>query len=755
MSAEEEAFTPPSVSPQFENEEIRPSGGGGFPPILETEYDNSLTSLPYNPNDQNWASYVCQRGVFLGDDPPKWAWTQILEPQAQFERDIIGLSGTAVLPQLSSDDIPFTHPFGFDWEFYIVPDPQYIELLAPTNTGRKPGTSDVSDDDYQKATDYARDQLHLFAPKGVFGVETDQDLIPPGYRVQDRDRVVVFGRWIIDCEHDDYHSEIHPPLLIASARQVQPTRPTADPGSRAATLSKVVMRPYLVGQNFVTNGQVGGALRSHLINEVLKVLCPGWPFAALFGLCSLKVEAHPQIMPKPFAGIGLLSYLVRPPGPRPEDPSFGPPYVPLVSFHFTKRGRRRDPTGQEPTGVEIQVMKADDETVRVLIALNSDLYEAPPHPDPKPVDVTPDDLRKSGKSGQEAADIYEEVINYSIAGIATGLINPEAPLILRSGIRTDRYDPPLAASPHDNENTQWLVPINHLPNPTPVSIDNDQPFPLYGWLKVEWGPSPRLVTIGGDPLGARQFNLLAIQVPEFKTVEGNYFIISEGLTGHLDVTWSVETIGSPGDIGIPGRPSPPQVVLPSDDVIQPAPYQLDAHILFDVSQFSELGIRRLTKVITASVLDDLGRITNTPVIGRTAVIFELNVIPRIVTIHGDLLGFLDETITRSELPEVKTLEADYFITTEGLTGPLDITWHVQGPHIIGDPVHNTIVPSADGLRAHIVFDIHYIATENVRVLTEAISVDVVDDLSRINHIPAQDRRTLTLRVTVTRDPSPP
>jgi hypothetical protein len=125
------------------------------------------------------------------------------------------------------------------------------------------------------------------------------------------------------------------------------------------------------------------------------------------------------------------------------------------------------------------------------------------------------------------------------------------------------------------------------------------------------------------------------------------------------------------------------------------------------------------------------------------------------TIHGDLLGFLDETITRSELAEVKTLEADYFITTEGLTWPLDITWRVQGPHIIGDPVRNTIVPSADRSRAHIVFDIHYIATENVRVLTEAITVDVVDDLSRINHIPVQDRRTLTLRVTVTRDPSPP
>jgi hypothetical protein len=196
-------------------------------------------------------------------------------------------------------------------------------------------------------------------------------------------------------------------------------------------------------------------------------------------------------------------------------------------------------------------------------------------------------------------------------------------------------------------------------------------------------------------------------------------------------------------------------VLPSDDLIQPAPYQTDTHIVFDVSQFSKLGMRRLTKVITASVLDDLGRITNTPVIGRAVIIFELNVIPRIVTIHGDRLGSLDETITRSELPAFKTLEADYFITTEGLTGPLDITWRVQGPHIIGDPVQNTIVPSADGLRAHIVFDVHYVATESVRVLIEEISVDVVDDLSRINNIPVQDRRTLTLRVTITRDPSPP
>ena len=72
---------------------------------------------------------------------------------------------------------PFTHPFGFDWEFFVVPDPQYESLLAPSNTG-KSSNGVVTDPEYCDATTHAHDTLGLQAPKGVLGVETDQGLVP-------------------------------------------------------------------------------------------------------------------------------------------------------------------------------------------------------------------------------------------------------------------------------------------------------------------------------------------------------------------------------------------------------------------------------------------------------------------------------------------------------------------------------------------------------------------------------------------------
>jgi hypothetical protein len=61
---------------------------------------------------------------------------------------------------------------------------------------------------------------------GTLGMEIDHDLIPESYLPRDGDRVAVFGRWIVDCGHGDndqgvsgFHTEIHPPLLVASGRQ--------------------------------------------------------------------------------------------------------------------------------------------------------------------------------------------------------------------------------------------------------------------------------------------------------------------------------------------------------------------------------------------------------------------------------------------------------------------------------------------------------------------------------------------------------
>src|SRR5438552_3555096 len=36
---------------------------------------------------------------------------------------------------------------------------------------------------------------------------------------QDGDRTAVYGHWIIDCGHPDFHSEVHPPSFMSFAHQ--------------------------------------------------------------------------------------------------------------------------------------------------------------------------------------------------------------------------------------------------------------------------------------------------------------------------------------------------------------------------------------------------------------------------------------------------------------------------------------------------------------------------------------------------------
>jgi hypothetical protein len=405
----------------------------------------------------------------------------ILDTRNEFDADIVGLSGTAILPSISTKDIPFSHPFGFDWEFFVAPDPQYTNLLAPSNTGRDPATNVPLPEggEFDNATQHAI-SLGLSVPRGVLGVETDQDLVPPLFRAQDGDRVAVFGRWIVDAGHSDFHSEIHPPLLLASARGVpkvgDPDNPPPDAPPFDATTCRIIGRPYLVSQEFGD-----GALREHLFKEATKVLCPGFPVSAFLGNCSLHVEAHPRFMPKPFSGIHLINIAVSPPQPRrsPNDKL-------IVSFHFTVR-----------TGVAVQVIGpgtifSGTDAVGVIISMNDVGYTGPPLPTRQVINLSMDDL---GKANPEARQAYEEGIITAAGAAITGLTNPAAAALLAQGVTTDRYSAPVAASPRDSELT--ITPATDIAGPTPFSVDDGQPFPVYGFITVEWNRDPT-IAIGGN-----------------------------------------------------------------------------------------------------------------------------------------------------------------------------------------------------------------------------------------------------------------
>lgn len=99
-----------------------------------------------------------------------------------------------------------------------------MSLLAP-------GNLDKTDGDWQSANSEAKD-LGISAP-GFIELEIDRGLLPSLYRPRKGDRVAICGRWIVDCGHDIFSTEIHPPLVLATARA------TSDDSASVAFIGRV------------------------------------------------------------------------------------------------------------------------------------------------------------------------------------------------------------------------------------------------------------------------------------------------------------------------------------------------------------------------------------------------------------------------------------------------------------------------------------------------------------------------------------
>ena len=461
--------------------EVRDHTGMGTPAtILEMTYQNP----PFDTSKQTWPHWAYQvvggkamfpdfwdtniipgTRIFSSPDYSKNEWTQILAPDEDYDLDVVGASGRAILimpnphptgdsdkfvadmgkieraegpPQdsprgMSGADVPFTHPFGTDWEFYVIPDAPYRSLAAP------PAPPPNTHPEYAASVAEAKRLFNLDVVN-TLGVEIENRLVPGPYRVQTGDRVVVFGRWIVDTGHPDFHTEIHPPLLLATARAT----------SDQETTATVIGRPFLVSQRWA--GGPGGVaslgMIDHLLEEADKV-----------PLNSTRAEAHPTILPKPFTGVHAMTYTVRPPSGRnsPADRL-------IATFHFTVR-----------SGVAVQVMNAGD-AVNVVIAMNGNTVTRGPLPTKHDLVIDREALKKMDS---RAGDLYlGKEIESGVTSLGVGAA------LLARGVLTDRYDPPLAHSVHDTEFVR--VPVNTLAGNTPFSVDDGQPFPIYGTLTLRW-----------------------------------------------------------------------------------------------------------------------------------------------------------------------------------------------------------------------------------------------------------------------------
>jgi hypothetical protein len=429
-----------------------PAPTGGPPAsILQTTYQN----VPYPPaeSDPNWAANISHGSTIGITSPPPWEWVSVYDPRFEKEGSLnnpmVGLTGWVVNPSISGSDVWFVHPWDRDFEFYIVPDPQYQSLLAPSNTGVTPGTGAIDSDVHDANT--TAHSIGLTAPRGVLGVETDQRLLPASFRnlFQNGIRIAAFGRWIVDCGHDDFHTEIHPPLLLAVAT-VGPAPAGAQSASEMTSV-RIMSRPYTVSQKFDE-----GNFIDHLLAEVVKVE------TSFFGIpLSTRVEAHPTVFTTPYDGRPYIKLLVQPPPPKHGGPIAVARRL-KVSYHFTHR-----------TGVAVQLFNAGNGTVGIIIVLG-DLNPAalpPKH------DLT--------VQWSELGDKYGFVVDaLQVVDILT--LNIAAAFFLNRGILTDLYDAPSASSPVDNQNVATAVDIDHIQPAAGLSEDDKQPFPIYGFVNVWW-----------------------------------------------------------------------------------------------------------------------------------------------------------------------------------------------------------------------------------------------------------------------------
>jgi hypothetical protein len=420
--------------------------------ILQIQYQNPDLSLTNTPD---WAS--TSGGNTFPTDVDR-EWQQVFAPAEDYDDNVVGCAGWVIAPDDSDADLPFSHPFGFDWEFSVAVDDDangYTSLLSPGSGVDHEG--DPSQDVFALAA-----SLGLF-PSGLLGLESESGLVPRSFRAQVNhgDRVAAFGRWILDTGHDFggyYRTEIHPPLLLATA-SVQSV-----PGALAFTRALFTSRPYLSSQLFTQNpadayydaAADDGTFFDHLEREIKRVL----------EAKSRRVEAHLKIKSLPFRGTHTFTILVRPP---PAPPS-GPQQL-VVSFGFTVR-----------TGCTVAVAAASNDTVAVSVTLDDTIYAPARLPQRSAVTYSRERLSELDSSlGYQILEID------ALAGVLPAVLGPAyVEYVLHRGVLTDGYAAATEVDVRNADNAVLNALAADIPTGAGVVVDNDQPYPMYGWLEARW-----------------------------------------------------------------------------------------------------------------------------------------------------------------------------------------------------------------------------------------------------------------------------
>jgi hypothetical protein len=385
-------------------------------------------------SNPGWAGDVCGGKTALTPGGARYEWTPVIPGYGQYG-SVEPASGWALADHPSDTDVPFTHPFGkVDFDYLLLPDALFNGLLAPSNA------TDGDKEHVEARADAASRNLTVGAG-GLLAVEQEVGLIPEEYRPKTGDRVTVFGRWIIDCGHDNWETEIHPPLLTVVAHP--------DAGKQLTRVT-LIANPYLVDQEFSHGG-----IMDQLATELALVASP-LPFIPF----NDQVKAQPSILP-PSHGMVVFSFKIRPPAPSPS-----PNQLLYLRMHLTAR-----------PGVVVQPFWVDDETVGV-VGLFTDSLTMPPVTGTTDWNVSGDELQKLNKDVGLACQAM-------IVQIGAGLADPFKAAVLARGILGILYPAPVPPDLTNAQVTEGWTRTNPW-GQNPVNVNASQAFPLIGWMEVQW-----------------------------------------------------------------------------------------------------------------------------------------------------------------------------------------------------------------------------------------------------------------------------
>jgi hypothetical protein len=150
------------------------------------------------------------------------------------------ISGKITHVEFSNGDIATDHPFSRDFTFNVLLDEPYWSLARSLGPGAPEGAGNESVTHEIHVEMEAGALLHAMPQReGPLSGEVWEELktephvstlteealegIESAYVPKEGDRVAMKGRWIIDCGHNDFHSELHQITLAVFGHQVGAT----------------------------------------------------------------------------------------------------------------------------------------------------------------------------------------------------------------------------------------------------------------------------------------------------------------------------------------------------------------------------------------------------------------------------------------------------------------------------------------------------------------------------------------------------